>query len=278
MRFFGKKRQRVGSAVPSGKKPGCRLADIEEFSRVYQSGGWPVNLIPAIDVLDGKVVRLFKGDPSRSKVYSDDPVRTAVEWARRGAPLLHVVDLSAALGRGENTPLVRSLSETVSCPVQTGGGIRSKARARLLLEGGIARVIVGTKSLDRQFLSELVEEFGPDRIGVGIDVRGGQVAVKGWTEDSGMDAERFLETVAQAGIQWVVYTDISRDGTLQGPDIEKVSALRRFSQMKLIFSGGISSSRDLEILSRDAPFLWGVIAGKALYERTIDPEKMKFLY
>jgi len=215
------------------------------------------------------VVRLYRGDINQSKVYSTDPVGMAVKWEKEGAHLLHIVDLSAAFGKGDDhMGTIGEILGTVKIPVQVGGGIRSVEKARELIKMGAARVIVGTRSIEEEFLNDLVDSIGAERVAVGVDTINGVVAVKGWTTKTDLRGDDFVLYLNSKGIKWVIYTDISRDGTMQGPNI---AAMRHFADLhgiNFIASGGVSSLDDLKRLKQEAPFVWGVIAGKALYEKT----------
>ncbi|UCC94856.1 MAG: 1-(5-phosphoribosyl)-5-[(5-phosphoribosylamino)methylideneamino]imidazole-4-carboxamide isomerase [Candidatus Omnitrophota bacterium] len=227
-------------------------------------------IIPAIDLYKGKVVRLTRGKASASKVYSNNPLQVVQCWQEQGAELLHVVDLSAALGEGDNRSIIKEIIKEANVDIEVGGGIRSIERAQEFISLGAKRVVVGTKGFDDDFLSRLIAEIGSEKVAVGVDVRDSYVAVEGWrrgTKTKGLD---FIVSLCQKGIKWIIYTDISRDGTLQGADEAKTKELSLFKDINLIFSGGISSLDDLRKIKKNAPFIWGVIIGKALYERKID--------
>ncbi|MDD5585116.1 MAG: 1-(5-phosphoribosyl)-5-[(5-phosphoribosylamino)methylideneamino]imidazole-4-carboxamide isomerase [Candidatus Omnitrophica bacterium] len=227
-------------------------------------------IIPAIDLLDGKVVRLTRGDPKQSRVYSEDPVATAQRWLEAGTSLLHVVDLSAAFDKGDNLSFIREIIRTVKIKIEVGGGIRDINRAQELIALGVERIIVGTKSLDEKFLTSLIKSVGPDRIAVGVDVKDSYVATHGWQKTTKVKGNDFIASLYTKGVRWVIYTDISRDGTLSGPNISEVKSLVSFKDLNCILSGGVSSLEDLKQIKKDAPFLKGVIVGKALYEGTIE--------
>ena len=226
-------------------------------------------IIPAIDLYQGKVVRLTKGDPARSKIYSDDPLAMARRWESEGSGFLHLVDLSAALGEGDNLKIIKEIVKTLNIKTEVGGGIRDLDKAKELILAGVERIIVGTRSLDEDFLDALLKTLGQDRVAVGVDVLGSCLAVEGWKKKTDLKDSDFLSSLQSRGVKWIIYTDISRDGTLQGANYKKISSLAEFKGMNIIFSGGVSSAYDLEKIKENAPFLWGVIVGKALYEGRI---------
>jgi len=227
-----------------------------------------MQIIPAIDLWDNNVVRLYRGDPAQSKVYSTDPVDMACRWEKEGAGVLHVVDLTAAFGKGLNhLPVIEQILARVRIPVQVGGGIRSVGRARELIDMGAKRIIVGTRSIEEEFLNDLIDAVGPEKLAVGVDTINGVVAVKGWTAKTDLRGDDFVLYLHKKGIKWIIYTDISRDGTLQGPNIAALRPFAGLHGINLIASGGVSSLADLKRLKEDAPFVWGVIAGKSLYEK-----------
>jgi phosphoribosylformimino-5-aminoimidazole carboxamide ribotide isomerase len=227
-----------------------------------------MRIIPAIDLWSDNVVRLYRGDINQSKVYSTDPVETALKWEKEGAHLLHIVDLSAAFGKGEDhMSAIGEILSTIKIPVQVGGGIRSVEKARALIDMGAQRIIVGTRSIEEEFLNDLVDGVGADRVAVGVDTINGVVAVKGWTTKTDLRGDDFVLYLNNKGIKWVIYTDISRDGTMQGPNIAAMNHFADLHGINFIASGGVASLDDLKRLKEEAPFVWGVIAGKALYEK-----------
>jgi phosphoribosylformimino-5-aminoimidazole carboxamide ribotide isomerase len=226
-------------------------------------------IIPAVDLYRGNVVRFLKGDPASSKIYSDDPLEVAASWKAQGARLLHLVDLSAALGEGENISFIEKIARGVDLELQVGGGIRDLERAKQLLSLGVERIILGTKGLDEIFLRQCLKEIGPQRLAVSVDTLKGQLAVEGWKKTTGFKDADFLTHLRAEGVQWVIYTDISRDGTLEGIDSQLIGRLEKFRDMKIIVSGGIATLDDVRAIKEKAPFVWGIITGKALYERTI---------
>ncbi|MDD3296025.1 MAG: 1-(5-phosphoribosyl)-5-[(5-phosphoribosylamino)methylideneamino]imidazole-4-carboxamide isomerase [Candidatus Omnitrophica bacterium] len=227
-------------------------------------------VIPAIDLYQQKVVRLVRGRPQEPTVYSDDPVAVAEKWQAQGAKLLHVVDLSAAFGEGDNREIIKDICRKVNIDVQVGGGIRDVCVAEEILSLGAKRAIIGTKALDEDFLNELLKEFGKEKIAIGIDVLDSCLAVEGWKTKTDFNALDFVAYLELKGVRWIIYTDISRDGTLLGVNCENLATLDTFKKMNIILSGGIASIEDFKVIKQKCPFFWGVITGKALYEGRID--------
>lgn len=229
-----------------------------------------MQLYPAIDIKGGKCVRLTQGLFDNVKVYSDTPADMARLWRDQGATFLHLVDLDGALaGRSVNEDVIRSIVEAVDIPVEIGGGIRSEEAVRHMLELGVARVIIGTKAVERPaFMRELVDTFGPDRIVAGVDAKDGLVAVQGWESLSSVTAKELCMQMREFGIRHVVYTDISRDGMLNGPNVEATRQLTEATGIDVIASGGVSSMEDLRSLHEAG--IKGAIIGKALYEKRVD--------
>lgn len=229
-----------------------------------------MQLYPAIDIKGGKCVRLTQGLFDNVKVYSDTPADMARLWRDQGATFLHLVDLDGALaGRSVNEDVIRSIVEAVDIPVEIGGGIRSEEAVRHMLELGVRRVIIGTKAVERPaFMRELVDTFGPDRIVAGVDAKDGLVAVQGWESLSSVTAKELCMQMREFGIRHVVYTDISRDGMLNGPNVEATRQLTEATGIDVIASGGVSSMEDLRSLHEAG--IKGAIIGKALYEKRVD--------
>ncbi len=227
-------------------------------------------VLPAVDVKDGRCVRLVRGEMSTAVVYGDDPVAMAGRWADEGAEYLHVVDLDGAVaGRPVNAAVVGRICHAVRIPVQVGGGIRDAEGARTALESGAARVILGTAAYrDPSLLAALCGEFS-GRIAVGIDARGEEVAGEGWTEAAAIGARALAVQVAAAGVACVIYTDIARDGTEIGPNVAGIRAMARLLAahgVPLIASGGVGSLADVERVAALAPDgVAGLIIGRALY-------------
>jgi phosphoribosylformimino-5-aminoimidazole carboxamide ribotide isomerase len=232
-----------------------------------------MNLYPAIDILGGRAVRLEQGDFSRRREYADDPLDAARQWVDAGARFLHVVDLDGAReGRPVNLEQLRRVTSELGERVETvqfGGGLRSAGDAQTALEAGASRIVVGTAAFtDQGLLSRLLADHG-ERVAVGVDVREGRVAVRGWVESAGLAPVAAIEVLVEAGVQTIVYTSVDRDGTLSGVDTATVAEVAGAAGgRRVIYSGGIGSLDDLRALaSLELPNLEGVIAGKALYER-----------
>lgn len=228
-------------------------------------------VIPAIDLKDGRCVRLRQGDMAAETVYSDDVSAVARNWQESGASLIHVVDLNGAVdGEPRNLPQIESVMKAVSVNVQVGGGIRTIETVRRYLHAGVSRVVLGTAALtDRAFLDQACKEF-PRRILLGLDARDGKVAVKGWTAVSDVRAVDLLNEVSGCAIGAVIYTDISRDGMLSGPNISALKEVVANSAFPVIASGGISRIEDLLAVRSLGPRVEGAIVGKALYDGKLD--------
>jgi len=228
-------------------------------------------LIPAIDIRDGKVVRLFRGDYAQEKVYSDDPVMMAKKWVQQGAQMIHVVDLDGAReGKPKNSTVIQSLVESVGVPIQMGGGMRSLEIIKQTLAMGVSRVVIGTKALDEKMVCSVLKEVSADQIVVGIDASEGMVRTEGWIKESGVQVETLCENIIRCGVKHIVFTDIKQDGTLSGPNIESLKRVLSFSELRVVASGGVGSIdhiRSIALLR--APNVYGVIIGKALYEETL---------
>lgn len=224
-------------------------------------------VIPAIDLKAGRCVRLYQGDMDRATIYSDDPVATARRWQSEGAERLHVVDLDGAVsGAGVNTVVIEQICQALRIPVQVGGGIRDLGAVERLLSRGVSRAILGTVAYRQPEVVAAACQRFPGRITVGIDARGGKVAVQGWTEATELDASDLARRSAAMGVSEIVYTDIARDGTEQGVNLDATLALARAVSLPVIASGGIASLRDIERLSPLEPEgIIGVIVGRALY-------------
>jgi phosphoribosylformimino-5-aminoimidazole carboxamide ribotide isomerase len=228
-----------------------------------------MNLYPAIDMLGGKAVRLVKGDFDAKKVYDEDPLSAATNWVKAGARLLHVVDLDGARdGAPANIEHLRRIAHELGVPVQFGGGLRSLASIESVLEAGARRVILGTAAFtDANLLERALSEW-PERVLVSVDVRGGRVATEGWTETIDGGADQLIARLAERGASELVYTNVDRDGMLEGPDLEEVRRIAGTVPGSFVYSGGIGALADLRGLAGlKAPSLAGVIVGKALYER-----------
>lgn len=229
-----------------------------------------MKIYPAIDIIDGRCVRLRQGSFDDVTVYRDDPAEVAEEFMKQGAEYIHVVDLDGAKkGHDVSAPIIRRIVESTGLPVQTGGGIRSLEDIRFKLSTGIARVIIGTMAVkEPQFVKDAIKAFGAERIVVGLDGRGGIAAINGWEQQSTADIISLACSFADMGVKTIVYTDISRDGMLIGPDVEYTARLVKETGIDIIASGGIGSPDDLAQL--DTIGVEGAITGKAIYEGKIN--------
>lgn len=225
--------------------------------------------MPAIDLLGGRVVQLVQGDYDSGTVHGDDPVAVARRFEDAGVPWIHCVDLDAArTGDPVNRDLIARVVEAVSVPVQVGGGVRSDDAARALLDLGVSRVVIGTAALEQPDMVARVASR--QRVAIGLDVRGREVAVKGWTEGSGVSWERALERLADAGAEAVVVTQIQKEGLMEGPDLAGLAQVLAATPLDVVASGGVSDLDDLRSLDAlrgpDGRGLSGAIVGTAIYE------------
>lgn len=229
-----------------------------------------MQLYPAIDIKGGQCVRLTQGLFDNVKVYSNTPADMAKRWVDQGATFLHLVDLDGALaGKSVNEPVIRSIVEAVSVPVQIGGGIRTKEAIGSMLELGVTRVIIGTKAVESpEFIREVIGEFGAEHIVVGVDAKDGMVAIEGWEKVSTLSASDLCMQMKEYGVRHIVYTDISKDGMLSGPNVAYTKKLTEETGMDIIASGGVSCMEDLEELYAEG--IRGAIIGKALYENRVN--------
>jgi phosphoribosylformimino-5-aminoimidazole carboxamide ribotide isomerase len=228
-----------------------------------------VNLYPAIDMLGGKAVRLVRGDFEAKTVYDEDPLSAASAWVAAGARFLHVVDLDGAReGAPANIEHLRRIASELGVPVQFGGGLRSLSAVENVIDAGAERVILGTAAFTDPTLLEQALDRWPGKVLVSVDVRGGRVATQGWTEAIEGGSEEVIAALAQRGASELVYTNVDRDGMLEGPNIEEVARIAAVVPGSFTYSGGIGALADLEhIAGLRAPSLTGVIVGKALYEK-----------
>jgi phosphoribosylformimino-5-aminoimidazole carboxamide ribotide isomerase len=239
-----------------------------------------VILFPAIDLKDGQCVRLKLGDMDQATVFNDDPAAQALSFQQQGFEWLHLVDLNGAfVGRPVNKPAVDAILSTVKLPVQLGGGIRSLGQIEAWLDQGIRRVILGTVALrDPALVHEACRTF-PGRVAVGIDAKGGRVAVEGWAETSEITTIDLARRFADAGVSAIIFTDIDRDGVLKGLNIDSTLELARAVPIPVIASGGLASMDDIHrLLQPDCRILEGAISGRALYDGRIDvPEALRLI-
>jgi len=227
-------------------------------------------VIPAIDLKNGQCVRLLQGKEDAVTVYSNDPASTARRWEECGAKLLHVVDLDGAFtGSQKNLDAILKIRQSVSIDIEIGGGIRDIKKIDGLISIGINRIILGTAVIEKPSLLKDACGKYPGRILAGIDAKDGKVAVKGWVEVTGTDAKDLAREMEKAGAAGIIYTDISRDGMLAGPNIPAMEEMVETVSIPIIASGGVSSIKDI-IALREIKNLWGVITGKAIYSGAVD--------
>ncbi|WP_300625977.1 1-(5-phosphoribosyl)-5-[(5-phosphoribosylamino)methylideneamino]imidazole-4-carboxamide isomerase [uncultured Megasphaera sp.] len=233
-------------------------------------------VFPAIDIQGGKVVRLRQGVKEDSTTYFDDPVETAVKWRDEGAMFLHVVDLDGAFsGDRRNAGVIGRICDAVDIPVQVGGGIRSEEAIETYLEEGVNRVIIGSKAVeDADFITDMARKYRSS-LAVSIDAKGDMVATRGWVDGSDKEVLPFAHFLLSIGVNTIVYTDISRDGMLTGPNMEMLSLLQQLPFIRLIASGGVSGIDDLKQLQ--AMKVYGAITGKALYEGKVTMAQIRAL-
>jgi len=229
-------------------------------------------LFPAIDLKEGHCVRLRRGDMDQATVFGDDPAAQALAFERAGFEWLHLVDLNGAFeGHSANTPAIRAILSAIEIPIELGGGIRDRAAIDAWLAEGIRRVILGTVAvLDPELVREAARAY-PDRIAVGIDAREGKVAVQGWAEASTLDAAELAKRFEDAGVAAIIFTDIQRDGMLQGVNAEATASLARAVSIPVIASGGVSGIADIDRLGETGAPIAGVVIGRALYDGRINP-------
>jgi phosphoribosylformimino-5-aminoimidazole carboxamide ribotide isomerase len=228
-------------------------------------------LYPAIDLKDGACVRLYKGEMDQATVFNDDPANQAQAFVDQGCDWLHLVDLNGAFaGEPVNAKPVEDILKSCKVPAQLGGGIRDMATIERWLERGLQRVILGTVAVENPSLVRAAAKLFPNHIAVGIDARGGKVATRGWAEETDVDATDLARQFEDAGVAAIIYTDINRDGAMQGPNVEATAALARAVSIPVIASGGVSSMADLQALKDCGAPLDGAISGRALYDGEIN--------
>ncbi len=229
-----------------------------------------MQIYPAIDIIDGKCVRLVQGKFDAKTVYGDNPAKVAADWERMGATFIHIVDLDGARkGCGHNISTIEEILKSVSVPIQVGGGIRTMQDIERMLNLGVSRVILGTTAIKSpETVKEAVEKFG-DKIAVGVDAVNGKVAISGWEETSSCSALDICKEMSAMGIKTIIYTDISKDGMMSGPNVEATEELVKAigDKTNIIASGGVSSTADLDALKTIK--VHGAIVGKALYTNAL---------
>ncbi len=228
-------------------------------------------LYPAIDLKDGQCVRLYKGEMDQATVFSDDPAAQALAFQQAGCEWLHLVDLNGAFaGAPVNSRAVESILSALKIPAQLGGGIRDMATIEMWLAKGLARVILGTVAVEDPDLVKQAARAFPGQIAIGLDARDGRVATRGWAEETDIEVTSLARKFEDAGVAALIYTDINRDGAMQGPNVEATAALARAVSIPVIASGGVSSIDDLKALRDSGAPLNGAISGRALYDGAID--------
>ncbi len=234
-----------------------------------------MNIFPAIDLIDGKAVRLYKGDYDKMTVYNDDPTAVAKSFENAGAEFLHTVNLQGAL-HGEkqdsavNSEVIKKIAETTNLKVQVGGGVRNEEIIKSYLDSGVYRVILGTIAVEApEFLVDMIKKYG-EKIAVGVDIKDGYVATHGWTEKSAVKCDDFVDNLCKIGVKTIICTDISKDGAMMGTNLELYRRLNAKFDIDIIASGGVSSMNDIEKLC--GMNMYGAILGKALYTGAIDLE------
>lgn len=234
-------------------------------------------IFPAVDIRNGKCVRLLKGDFNKETVYGDNPVEMALNWESQGAKYLHIVDLDGArTGLPKNFEIIKKIIKSLKIPVQVGGGIRSVDTAREVINAGAERIIIGTSAVtDPDMILYMADELG-EKLAVGIDSKEGFVAIQGWEDKSSKATLEFVKEIEQIGVKTIICTEISRDGTLQGPDLEGIKSLVKQTSIDIIASGGVGCLNDLIELKQSGAA--GAIIGKALYSGNITMKQIKELY
>ena len=232
-----------------------------------------MKIIPAIDLMEGEVVRLYKGDPDKKTVYSDNPLEIAKKWESAGADMIHLVDLDATLGSGSNFETLRSIAKSVKIPVQVAGGLRNEKIIESALEFA-QRVVIGTLAFnDKTTLGKLLTKYGKEKLVISVDHNDGLIVVNGWQETTKTPLIEAVNDFKKMGFSEYLSTSIVRDGTLQGPDLEPLKRINEIDGVNLIVSGGISNIGDVIKVKELNPF--GVILGKALYENQVTIEEAK---
>jgi len=232
-----------------------------------------MKIIPAIDLMDGQVVRLYKGDPKQKTVYSNDPVQIAKKWEADGADILHIVDLDATLGIGSNLPIIKKILEEISIPVEVAGGLRDES---LVLDVAKLsdRIVIGTLAFkDKELLKKLLASLGHEKIVISVDHKDGEIVIHGWQDATGIKLIDSIKEFLQMGFTEFLLTNVNRDGTMQGPDLEFLEQACSLEKTNVIASGGISNVDDVKCVKEKNAF--GVILGKALYENKISIQEAK---
>ena len=234
-----------------------------------------MKIIPAIDLMEGRVVRLTKGDPENKTIYSNNPLEIAKKWEKANADRIHIVDLDATLGRGSNFQIIKKIAQEVSIPLHIAGGLRNEDKINDVLSFA-QKAVLGTFAFkNKEILPQILKKFGRDRIIISVDQLNGKIVINGWKQDTGIDLIMGIENFVKLGFSEFLLTSVERDGTLQGPDLESLSKACGIKGAKIIASGGISNLQDIIDVKKCGSF--GVILGKALYEKKISIEEVSAL-
>jgi len=234
-----------------------------------------MKIIPAIDLMNGQVVRLYKGDPKQKTVYSDNPVEIAKKWEANGADMLHIVDLDATLGTGSNISIIKKILEEISIPVEVAGGLRDESLILDVVKIS-NRVVLGTLAFkDKELLKKLLLSLGSEKIVISVDHIDGEIVIHGWQDRTGIKLINAIKEFLAMGFTEFLLTNVSRDGTMEGPDLEFLEQACKLSDANVIASGGISNIDDVKAVKEKNSF--GVILGKALYENKVSIEEAKKL-
>ncbi len=232
-----------------------------------------MKIIPAIDLMDGQVVRLYKGDPKQKTVYSDNPVEIAKKWEANGADMLHIVDLDATLGIGSNLSIIKKILEEISIPVEVAGGLRDESLILDVVKIS-SRVVIGTLAFnDKELLKKLLLSLGPEKIVISVDHKDGEIVIHGWQDRTEIKLIDAIKEFLDMGFTEFLLTNVNRDGTLEGPDLKFLEQACNLDKTNVIASGGISNINDVKDVKEKNAF--GVILGKALYENKISIEEAK---
>ena len=232
-----------------------------------------MKIIPAIDLMEGKVVRLYKGNPEKKTIYSENPLEIAKKWEKAGADMIHLVDLDATLGRGTNIELIKKLVKELSVPVEVAGGLRDESIISQVLNNA-SRVVLGTIAFEnKEILKKLLERFGKDKIVISVDHVDGNIMVEGWQKSTGKNLIEGINEFVKMGFTEFLLTNVSKDGTLEGPDLEFLERACKINNVNVISSGGISKLDDVQKVKEKNAF--GVILGKALYENLLTIEEAR---
>jgi len=232
-----------------------------------------MKVIPAIDLMDGQVVRLYKGDPKQKTVYSDNPIETAKNWEKNGADMLHIVDLDATLGLGSNLPIIKKIIENISIPIEVAGGLRDESIVMDTAQIS-ERVVLGTLAFkEKETLKKLLKNLGSEKIVISVDHKDGDIVIHGWQDSTGIALIDAIKEFLAMGFSEFLLTNVNRDGTLEGPDLEFLEQACNLKNTNVIASGGISNVKDVQDVKEKNSF--GVILGKALYENKISIEEAK---